>query len=294
LKRTYRLGITVAALGVGTILPFADMPRPVCGQDSPPASREGAIICCNQIIGVRGNWFGALHNANCEEYARTNAEVRRSLCAMQCLSKEAKKKYCGKEDCKENPTPPGSVYAGVPGARTRSAPDKTSQAIGSPVWGGRLVYQEVKKVNGNVWYKVARPSHLAGWISEEEVFCELPPPPPPRPPDHSCKKNPKVPGALFAGSSTTVVGVVYSDATGDSQVIGTQPNGTRVVYKEVRENKGETWFHVFPPGRPSGWMRGSDLVCSRPGDPAPGMTKPLDSSLATERPTAAIASAGRG
>lgn len=270
---------------------LADAPDPVCGQ----ASNEGTIICCNQHVKVRGNWVGALHSASCEDYARNNATARAQLCKMKCLSKEAKERYCGKENCKENPKPPGSVYAGVPGARTRVQPGETAEAVGSTVHGQRLVYREVKKVNETVWFKIAMPPHLAGWISENEVFCELPPPPPPPPPDHSCKKDLKVPGALFVGSPKHVVGNAYSDPTGDSKVIATSPNGTRMVYREVRESKGETWFYVVPPGRPPGWMRGSDLVCNRPGEPVPGRKiKELDSGLATERPTAAIASAGRG
>jgi hypothetical protein len=188
---------------------------------------------------------------------------------VQCLSKDVKERYCVKEDCKDNPKVPGSIYTGVPFASTRAQPSETSEVVGSPFYGLRLSYREVKTIDGTTWYNVHSPRHYAGWISEDEVFCELPPPPPPPPPDHSCKKNPKVPGAMFAMNTKSAAGKVYAEPTMDSKVISSPPNGTRMVYREVRENKEGKWFYTASPGRPPGWMKESDLVCNRPGEPVP-------------------------
>jgi hypothetical protein len=284
--------LTIAAVLLSPLCLLADSRQPACGQ----ASGTGTIICCNQHVEVRGNWIGGDRKANCEEWARKNARARRELCVVECLSKDVKERYCMKEDCKENPKPPGSVYVGiVPAISIHAQPSETSEAVSSPFYGARLRYREVRKVDGRTWYRIEGPPYKSGWVSEEEVFCELPPQPPPPPPDYSCKKNPKGQGAMFAMSTKSGAAQVYSEPTGDSKVIASPANGTRMVYREVRQVNDETWFYVAPPGRSPGWMNGIDLVCSRPGDPIPPkINKPLDPGLANERPTAAISSAGRG
>jgi hypothetical protein len=282
-----------AVLLTPAVFLFGDTPPLLCGA----TTGEGTIICCNQHVKVRGNWLGGDRKANCEEWARTNARARAELCKVQCLAKDVKERYCVKEDCKDNPKVPGSIYAGVPFARTRAQPSETSEVVGSPLYGRRLNYREVKTIDGTTWYNVVFPLHNAGWISEDEVFCELPPPPPPAPPappDHNCKKNPKVPGAMFSMNTQTGLGKVHSEPTADSQVISTEVNGMRMVYREVRENKEGKWFYVTRPARPPGWMKESDLVCNRPGESVPPriVIPPQDFDLYQGTP--AISSAGRG
>ena len=213
LPRILSIPVLVTALW----LFLADAPRPACGQ----ASGDGTIVCCNQHVEVRGNWVGGDHKANCEDYARRNALARRQLCAMQCLKKQAKEQYCGKDKCKDNPASSGLIYTGVPDAKTHDQPSEDSKVVGSPFYAERLRYAAVKKVDGTSWYYVDRPPSRAGWISEDDVFCQEPPPPPPIPLDYSCKKDLKGSGkrygGLFAQSPKGVSTRIYSEPTTDSK-----------------------------------------------------------------------------
>jgi len=101
-------------------------------------------------------------------------------------------------------------------------------------------------------------------------------------------------GAVFAQSTTRVVSRIYSEPSTSSETVGNQPNGTRLVYSQTKQVDGQTWYYVITPGRPSGWVSGSEISCTRPG----GETVP---TFPRDHPpdhifegTAAIASAGRG
>lgn len=112
-----------------------------------------------------------------------------------------------------------------------------------------------------------------------------------------CDKVPEK-GGLFAAGTTAPVAIIYSETSTDSRKLGTQANGTRVVYSQTSRVNGETWYFVRPPGRPAGWIQGSDLMCLRPGTPTPipeyfeGPFVNPDGS--TPRPTAAQVAGARG
>ncbi len=105
-------------------------------------------------------------------------------------------------------------------------------------------------------------------------------------------------GGLFVMGKTLPAGKYYTEPSTGSTVVGTQPNGTRVVYNQTRRINGQTWYYVHPPGRPAGWMPGSELRCLRPGTPMPmpdyfrGPLLYPDGS--SPRPTAAQVAGARG
>lgn len=113
-----------------------------------------------------------------------------------------------------------------------------------------------------------------------------------------CDKMPEK-GGLFVMGKTGHFGKSYTEPSTSSQVTGTFPNGTRVVYNQTTRINGHTWYYVHPPGRPAGWMPGSELMCLRPGTPipipeyfdGPAFRRPDGS---TERPTAATVAGARG
>jgi hypothetical protein len=103
-------------------------------------------------------------------------------------------------------------------------------------------------------------------------------------------------GPLFASGRTSPAAKYYSDASTGSAVIGNFPNGTRLHYNETRVIDGQRWYHITPPGRPAGWMPGSDVSCTRPGEPNPSLGRPpvLNPDGTTPRPTAAQVAGARG
>lgn len=104
-------------------------------------------------------------------------------------------------------------------------------------------------------------------------------------------------GAVFALGKTAPVTKVHEQANSTAKVVGTQPNGTRLVYRRqmLGADGKVTWYYVAPPGRPAGWVAASEVAENRPGaPPVAKIIKPLDSGLATERPTAAQTAAARG
>ena len=111
-----------------------------------------------------------------------------------------------------------------------------------------------------------------------------------------CGANMPERGAVFAMGSMSV-GRIHSTAAASSAIVGTQPNGTRLVYHRITRINGEPWYYVSPPGRPAGWIQGSAVACTRPGTPIPYNLPgyvPHDPKLPTERPTAAIVAGARG
>lgn len=114
----------------------------------------------------------------------------------------------------------------------------------------------------------------------------------------NCCDNMPEKGGLFASSTTGPVVITYSEPSTGSRVVGNQPNGTHVVYNQTTRINGHTWYYVHPPGRPAGWIRGSDLMCLRPGTPMPS-PQYFDGPLlhpdgSTPRPTAAQVAGARG
>ena len=104
-------------------------------------------------------------------------------------------------------------------------------------------------------------------------------------------------GAVFAAGKSAPIAKAYETPDPTSKVVGTQPNGTRLVFRRqmLGADGKVTWYYVAPPGRPAGWVSAAEVVETRPGDPpAAKLIKPLDSGLATERPTAAQTAAARG
>jgi hypothetical protein len=103
-------------------------------------------------------------------------------------------------------------------------------------------------------------------------------------------------GAVFAAGTTLPIGRVYSDASTGATITGTYPNGTRMVYTQTKQVDGQTWYRVNPPGRPAGWMPGSEVSCTRPGEPNRSFGSPpvLYPDGSTPRPTAAIVAGARG
>jgi hypothetical protein len=110
-----------------------------------------------------------------------------------------------------------------------------------------------------------------------------------------CGENMPEKGAVFAAGTTLPMGRTYSEPSTDAGITGTYPNGTRMVYTQTKQVNGQTWYRVAPPGRPAGWMPGSEVSCTRPGEPyqrGPGPVLHDDGS--TPRPTAATVAGARG
>jgi hypothetical protein len=113
-----------------------------------------------------------------------------------------------------------------------------------------------------------------------------------------CGDNMPDKGGLFAAGSNAPVGKYYSEPSTGSQVIGNFPNGTRVVYNQTRVIDGQRWYYIHPPGRPAGWIPGSEVNCTRPGEPIYKPLTPAEKDLfdriVQSRPTAAQVAGGRG
>lgn len=96
--------------------------------------------------------------------------------------------------------------------------------------------------------------------------------------------------------ASTLDGRIYSEPSTTSTVLGSPPSGTRMRYTNTTHVNGQAWYYIQPPGRPAGWMSGSQLSCTRPvAPPRRGISQPpLDSGLNKDRPNAAQAAGGRG
>jgi hypothetical protein len=95
-----------------------------------------------------------------------------------------------------------------------------------------------------------------------------------RPPDTSGDKDrspcgPNPPDKGFVYKDQRGNGTVHADPSADSEVIGTPPNGSRLMYDRVSESGGRRWYHVNNPGGRSGWLPASDVSCERPTAPPP-------------------------
>jgi hypothetical protein len=295
MNRMHQVGL-VGALALLSVVGFGDAQRAPCAA----ASGGGQIYCCNGLVTTNGNWIGASRTITCDDYMRDHEAERESICSQ--LKGKLKPSsyatcpqvvmYCNK--CKEDV--PGFFYVAPKpgGGRIRSQPGGDQPVVGAPLGGVRLRYTEMRQADGQTWYYVSAPGRGSGWIANSDVVCEPPPPPPPAPPDYSCKKDLKLPASLYILSQKKVIGVIHEEPSNSSPIIGSQPNGMRIVAKEVRESGGEPWYYVSIPGSKSGWVRGDDLVCRRPGDPvSPRKTiERFDPDY--PYPTSAISSAGRG
>lgn len=101
-------------------------------------------------------------------------------------------------------------------------------------------------------------------------------------------------GSVFAASKSMRI---LETADPGGKVLDSPPSGTRLVYRRVLVNASgaKTWYYVAPPGRAAGWVAAADVSATRPTEPPQArIIKPLDSGLATERPTAAQTAAARG
>jgi hypothetical protein len=84
-----------------------------------------------------------------------------------------------------------------------------------------------------------------------------------------CGANTPQAGALFAQSSTGASGKIHSEPSAGSPLLVSAPNGSRLIYRKTTQINGQTWYYVTPPGKPAGWVPGSDVSCTRPGEPPP-------------------------
>jgi hypothetical protein len=88
---------------------------------------------------------------------------------------------------------------------------------------------------------------------------------------------------------------VHADPSEQSQVIGTPPNGSRLMYDRVSEVGGRRWFHVSPPGGRSGWLPRSDVSCERPTSPPPAKPDRIrDCNIPQAESSSADTTGGRG
>jgi hypothetical protein len=82
-----------------------------------------------------------------------------------------------------------------------------------------------------------------------------------------CGPNPPDKGFVYKNQRGD--GTVHADPSADSEVVGTPPNGSRLMYDQVSESGGRRWYHVNPPGGRAGWLPASDVSCDRPTAPLP-------------------------
>jgi hypothetical protein len=82
-----------------------------------------------------------------------------------------------------------------------------------------------------------------------------------------CGPNPPDKGFVYKNQRGN--GTVHADPAADSDVVGTPPNGSRLMYDQVSESGGRRWYHVNPPGGRAGWLPASDVSCERPTAPPP-------------------------
>jgi hypothetical protein len=113
-----------------------------------------------------------------------------------------------------------------------------------------------------------------------------------------CGDNMPDKGSVFAAGSSAPVGRYYSEPSNGSQVISVFPNGTRLVYNQTKVIDGQRWYYINPPGRSAGWIPGSEVSCTRPGEPIYKPLTPAERDLferiGRSRPTAAQVAGGRG
>lgn len=101
-----------------------------------------------------------------------------------------------------------------------------------------------------------------------------------------CGDNTARSGSLYASTG----GRVYSEPSTNSTVVDGPPIGARLRYTNTTQVNGQTWYYVQPPGRPSGWISGSQLSCTRPeAPPLPKRIQEIDSALVPAGTTVQIA-----
>jgi hypothetical protein len=174
-----------------------------------PLAAQGDIICCNQLIAVRGAW--ATSRRDCVEYMRQSTGNRAQICralagaggscgpaaglgpstdsfldlllpgfahaqapAMSdCCPDVAAQ--CAPDACKDDPPATGQVFA-KGGLRVRSEPASDAPSAGSMPAGMRLFYTEARRIGGQTWFHLKHPGRTShyGWASAEDVACWRP------------------------------------------------------------------------------------------------------------------------
>ncbi len=228
-----------------------------------PAFGQGEIICCNQLIDVGGDWDTS--SRDCIGYMNQSTVNRAKVCA-----------HLLRGEC------PASVDAEAPVMDSLLALLLPATAHGQCVGS-----------DGNI--VGCGPSIDLSKMS----------PPPPRPTvccpeaaalcgETSCKDDPAREGFVYV--SARRVPRLHSEPSADASIVGTPPNGVRLVYRQAVRVGGQTWFHVEPPGGSKGWLSGEDAGCKRPSDIPP--PKPINvrpsRGVGPAKTSAAHAPAGRG
>jgi hypothetical protein len=89
--------------------------------------------------------------------------------------------------------------------------------------------------------------------------------------------------------------ILYKEPSASSPIIGNPPIGSRLLFTDTVQKNGARWHLIAPPGAPPGWIRSSDVSCTRPPPLPPG--KPLkleDIGLGRAHPTTAMTTSARG
>jgi hypothetical protein len=107
-----------------------------------------------------------------------------------------------------------------------------------------------------------------------------------------CGDNMPGKGTLYVG---TKAARVYSEPSTNATLIDSPPSGTRLRYTNSTQINGQTWYYIEPPGRPKGWIPGSQLSCTRPVEPPlPRIVIPNEPNFGPSPSTPAHAHAFRG
>lgn len=107
-----------------------------------------------------------------------------------------------------------------------------------------------------------------------------------------CGPNPPERGFVYKDQRGN--GTVHADPSAGSEVVGTPPNGSRLMYDRVSESGGRRWYHVNPSGGRSGWLPASDVGCTRPPVPPPYRGPIRDCDIPTAESHSEGGMAGRG
>jgi len=175
---TVILGLHVVNPGAGSIFLCAGM----CG---------GKMVQIADVLAGLPAEVSAGLTAEVEKH-EANAAAGRGESLTTCRGRTPPPAPPGADDCKKNPTVPGFVYSvaqlpagGDPNirggnVRVRVEPRRDSNDIGTVPNGGRLLYREVRKVNGKTWYYVQVPGSRSamGWVDQKETTCIRPQNPP--------------------------------------------------------------------------------------------------------------------
>lgn len=265
------LATFLLALGVGLLQPGP----PLYAQRHAPG--EGAIICCNMIIGVGGDWFGAIRN--CSEYLRSNSVARARACAAlaQACALVAQKQ--------EPPEPLVAALAGAPfhplGKQGGSGvPCNAAFAALVLRYTSAPAGRSIAPRPGQTWDYAQAPGGEFGCCPEVAEQCG---------PDN-CKSDPADSGFVYVGGP----GPIRTQPSTNGTVVGQPPVGGRLVYTQVTQSGGQTWYYVHPPGGVPGWFSGENVSCSRPRPTPPTRPLPLPPGFGLANTSSPGPTAARG